>query len=111
MTLYFYLNEIYELKQEEKSALHNKLVVYISFEKQKITKSSFTVKNSSKKTFTESYKRKFQENVVSQNSSNCFLKCSCHREFWSKYKTVTGLKHQDWTCDTIFYIYFFTLSH
>lgn len=55
MALYFYLNESYELKQEEKSALHNKCAVYIRFENQKITKFSFTVKNLSKNTFAESY--------------------------------------------------------
>lgn len=55
MALYFYLNESYELKQEEKSALHNKFVVYIMFENQKITKSSFSVKNLSKKTVAERY--------------------------------------------------------
>lgn len=55
MVLHFYWNESYELKQEEKSALHNKYAVYIKFENQKITKSFFTVKNLSKKTFAESY--------------------------------------------------------
>lgn len=45
MALYSYLNESYELKQEEKSAFHNKYVFFIRFQNQKITKASFTVKN------------------------------------------------------------------
>lgn len=56
MALYSYLNESYELKQEEKSAFHNKYVFFIRFQNQKITKASFTVKNLSKKAVAESYK-------------------------------------------------------
>jgi len=42
------LNERYELKEEEKSALHNECTVCIRFENQKIIKSFYTVKYLSK---------------------------------------------------------------
>lgn len=87
MALYFYLNESYELKQEEKSALHNECMVYIGFEKQKVIKSFYTVKHLSQKIVAGSYNTKVNfRKKESQNSSNLFLKyvcMSCTREFCS----------------------------
>lgn len=55
MALYFYLNESYELKHEQKWALHNECMVYIRFENQKIFHSFYSVKHLSKQIVARSY--------------------------------------------------------
>lgn len=95
MALYFYLNESYEPKQEEKSALHNECTVYIRFEDQKIIKSFYTVKHLSKKTVAGSYNRKanFRKKLSHRSLQTFFLSVHVTGCFGQNITIVTGLKH------------------
>lgn len=95
MALYFYLNESYELKQEEKSALHNECRVYIRFENQKIIKSFYTVKHLSKNIVAGSYytKANFRKKLSHRSLRTFFSSIHVTGCFGQNIRIVTGLEH------------------